>query len=75
MNYIDEKNLWKFLMTKNWSRSTIKGRMRYIRRVVRENLTEDDTYGKYGNNSSATKRELRLAIRLSKELKEWENCQ
>ena len=71
-NDVNEENLWEFLMTKNWAISTMKTRKRTICRVVRENLTEDDTYGKYGNRRSTTRTKLRLAIRLSKEFKEWE---
>ena len=75
MNYIDEKNLWEFLKTKNWALSTMKTRAQAICQADKENLTEDDVYEKYGNHKSVTRTKLRLGIRLLREFREWENCQ
>ena len=72
MNYIDKKDLWKFLKTKNWARPTMQIRAQAICQVDRENLTEDDVYEKYGNYSYSTRIKLRSGIRLLREFKEWE---
>ena len=68
---INDGQLNAFLKAKQFSPLTIKYMTKKIRKVVRENLTEDDIRAKYLNYSQSQRSHLRRAVRLLKELNEW----
>ena len=72
METTTDGNLKQFLAAKHYAPTSIKQVAKVIRRVDRENLTEDDVWSKYISYSTGLRCQLRRGIRLLEEFKTWE---
>jgi ribosomal 50S subunit-associated protein YjgA (DUF615 family) len=71
MNKIDEEKLNEFVNQYPISNRSRQNLRSLIRRIVREGITEDNLYEKYGDSPGSVRQQIHYGLNQYKEFKDW----